>query len=61
MTFLKLPKTIGHILLKCYVHKKQVKNEFCNDYNLPNLAEQKTCYEISQNQICIDHLQITAG
>ena len=35
--------------------------EFYNDYNLANLAENRTCYEIPQNQICIDHLQITDG
>ena len=33
--------------------------EFRNDYKLPNLAdEEKTCHKISQNQICIDILQI---
>ena len=32
--------------------------EFCNDYNLPNLAEENTCCEIPQNQIRLDLLQI---
>ena len=39
-----------------------IMTEFRNDYKLPNLAdEEKTCYKISQNQICIDILKIIDG
>ena len=39
-----------------------IMTEFRNDYKLPNLTdEEKTCYKISQNQICIDILQIIDG
>ena len=33
--------------------------EFCNDYNLPNLAEENSCYRIPQNQIYVDLLKIS--
>ena len=33
----------------------------CNGDNLPNLAEEKACCKISQNQICVDLLQVTAS
>ena len=36
-------------------------SEFCNGYNFANLAEEKICYKITQNQICIDPLQISDG
>ena len=39
-----------------------IMTEFRNDYKLPNLAdEKKICYKISQNQICINILQIIDG
>ena len=54
-----LPKCHCRHPLKHYVYKKLVMTEFYNDYNLPNLADDRTCCEIPQNEICIDHLQIT--
>ena len=40
------------------VYKKLGMTEFCSDYNLLNLAKEKTCYKIPEIQICIDLLQI---
>ena len=36
---------IIYILWERSLYKKLVMIEFCNDYNLPNLVEEKTCYK----------------
>ena len=55
------PNVILYILWKHNAYEKLVAIEFCNDNNLPNVAEEETCYKTSKSQAFIDLLQAKSG
>ena len=52
---------IIYILWERSLYKKLVMIEFHNDYNLPNLVEEKTCYKTRKTKFLFTFLQITVG
>ena len=55
MKLLKEPKMSLFTLFGTQrIQKLLIIPAFCNGYNVPTLAKEKTCHIISQSQVCID-------
>ena len=54
----EIPETSQNVIVYTLwntVHTKTlIMPAFCNGFNLPTLAKEKTCHIISQSQVCID-------